>query len=1034
MGQLGYSSDDGLALSAQARALWGKTDRDAGEEWLPLYVHMSDSALVAEKIWDEWLPEGTREIIASNFNGDATLAKRVTVLLAGIHDLGKATPVFQSKPITYAPNADNNSMAWIPEQVGLTVGHFDNPNNPTHPMAGEFLLERYLIDIGWSKNIARSYASVVGSHHGKPPDERKLGELEKSEDIMPKRLGIFDEQWMQVHRELIEYVADIAEVDTQTFARLGMIQLSPQTGVLLTAITIMADWIASNSEDSLFPLIGVRADDDDCRTEILSRSGLRARAERGWGMVDLPSAWRPELLPDLNSDQKADAFFEQRFQLPDGAHPRPVQETMIELCGMVKEPGIVVLEAPMGEGKTEAALAAAEILGQRTGRGGVCVALPTMATTDAMFSRVLSWLDSLPQQGEETEKSLWLAHGKAQLNDDFRRLIKTSRFRLSSIEDESSDYSGLEGRISAETIVSEWLWGSKKGVLANFLVCTIDQVLMSALRVKHVMLRQLALANKVVVIDECHAYDPYMQEYLKRALEWLGGFHTPVVLLSATLPDSIRSEYIAAYQYGRYGQKPLSTRQVGRGRHRKTIQLTESAPIDESYPLITYTDSNVIKKIGVPPSGRSTDVLFETIDDDAESVVAMLERILVKGGCAGVVCNTVNRAQELYGRVRERFGSDEVMLTHSRFIDSDRMANEERLRSLLGPQATLANGKRPVRMVVIGTQVLEQSLDIDFDVMISDVAPVDLIMQRVGRLHRHARGENQSARPEGLRTATCYIRGIEEWSEAGPEFSVQFSRIYPDAYLMEALSVLGLKDVGARVIEHLPADIARTVRTAYRPDAAGICLPDEWSAKYEDACIKRNNRIVESRKKANGRYLMTSLEYMRKNERTLAGFFGDEMKVKGSGRRAEEKARCAVRDTQETIEVMLLQCDLEENVRLLPWVEIDGQTAEGGFVVPVDDVPDEAVAKAMAQSSVHLPAAMSGYSQKDDEGIDGLIDQLENGCANEAMMWQESPMLAGRLAIFLQESVESPGLFGVELDEWDVTYSRTLGLHCSPNQ
>lgn len=851
MGQLGYSSDDGLALSAQARALWGKTDRDAGEEWLPLYVHMSDSALVAEKIWDEWLPEGTREIIASNFNGDATLAKRVTVLLAGIHDLGKATPVFQSKPITYAPNADNNSMAWIPEQVGLTVGHFDNPNNPTHPMAGEFLLERYLIDIGWSKNIARSYASVVGSHHGKPPDERKLGELEKSEDIIPKRLGIFDEQWMQVHRELIEYVADIAEVDTQTFARLGMIQLSPQTGVLLTAITIMADWIASNSEDSLFPLIGVRADDDDCRTEILSRSGLRARAERGWGMVDLPSAWRPELLPDLNSDQKADAFFEQRFKLPDGAHPRPVQETIIELCGMVKEPGIVVLEAPMGEGKTEAALAAAEILGQRTGRGGVCVALPTMATTDAMFSRVLSWLDSLPQQGEETEKSLWLAHGKAQLNDDFRRLIKTSRFRLSSIEDESSDYSGLEGRISAETIVSEWLWGSKKGVLANFLVCTIDQVLMSALRVKHVMLRQLALANKVVVIDECHAYDPYMQEYLKRALEWLGGFHTPVVLLSATLPDSIRSEYIAAYQYGRYGQKPLSTRQVGRGRHRKTIQLTESAPIDESYPLITYTDGNVIKKISVPPSGRSTDVLFETIDDDAESVVAMLERILLKGGCAGVVCNTVNRAQELYGRVRERFGSDEVMLTHSRFIDSDRMANEERLRSLLGPQATLANGKRPVRMVVIGTQVLEQSLDIDFDVMISDVAPVDLIMQRVGRLHRHARGENQSARPEGLRTATCYIRGIEEWSEAGPEFSVQFSRIYPDAYLMEALSVLGLKDVGARVMEHLPADIARTVRTAYRPDAAGICLPDEWSAKYEDACIKRNNRIVESRKKAN---------------------------------------------------------------------------------------------------------------------------------------------------------------------------------------
>ena len=1031
MTRAGYSSIDELPLSAQARSLWGKTDRDAGEQWLPLYVHMSDSALVAKQIWDEWLPEGTRKIIADEFDGDAVLARKTTMFLAGIHDLGKATPVFQSKPITYAPNAADGSMAWIPEKAGLTVGHFDNPNNPTHPLAGEFLLERYLKSIGWSKDIARSYASIVGSHHGKPPIERKLGELEKSKDIAPKRLGSCDEKWIQVQRELIEYVTDIAGIDTQSLARMGTTRLSPQSEVLLTAITIMADWIASNSEDSLFPLVGVRADDDGYRTEILSNSGLRARAERGWNRVNLPAVWKPEALPDLDNDQEADAFFEQRFQLPYGAHPRPVQEKMIELCRMVKEPGIIVLEAPMGEGKTEAALAAAEILGQRTGRGGVCVALPTMATTDAMFGRVLSWLDSLPQQGDQTEKSLWLAHGKAQLNDDFRNLVRTSRFRLSSIEDEPSDDSGLEERISAETVVSEWLWGNKKGVLANFLVCTIDQVLMSALRVKHVVLRQLALANKVVVIDECHAYDPYMQEYLKRALEWLGGFQTPVILLSATLPDSIRSEYIAAYQYGRYGQKPSSMRRVGKGRHRKTVQHTESTQIDESYPLITYTDGNAIKKVSIPPSGRFTDVLFETIDDATENVVTTLERLLADGGCAGVVCNTVNRAQALYECVRERFGDNEVILTHSRFIDSDRMANEEKLRSLLGPKATLDNGKRPTRMVVVGTQVLEQSLDIDFDVMISDVAPIDLIMQRVGRLHRHMRGENQSARPENLRTATCYIRGIEEWEESGPTFSTEFTRIYPVAYLMEALSVLKLRDAGACVIEHLPADIAKTVRIAYRRDAIEAYLPEEWSVKYEDACMGRSERIEESRKKANSRYLMTSLEYMRKNERTLVDFFGDEMSE--SGPRNEEKAQCAVRDTQETIEVMLLQRDSEEKVRLLPWVEVNGQTSDG-IVVPLNNVPPEDVAKAMVQSSVHLPAAMSRYSGKEDEGIDELISQLENGCENETMMWQESPMLVGRLALLLQESVEGSGSFGAVLDGWDVSYSRVLGLRCLPNE
>ncbi len=237
MTRAGYSSIDELPLSAQARSLWGKTDRDAGEQWLPLYVHMSDSALVAKQIWDEWLPEGTRKIIADEFDGDAVLARKTTMFLAGIHDLGKATPVFQSKPITYAPNAADGSMAWIPEKAGLTVGHFDNPNNPTHPLAGEFLLERYLKSIGWSKNIARSYASIVGSHHGKPPIERKLGELEKSKDIAPKRLGSCDEKWIQVQRELIEYVTDIAGIDAQSLARMGTTRLSPQSEVLFSAIS-----------------------------------------------------------------------------------------------------------------------------------------------------------------------------------------------------------------------------------------------------------------------------------------------------------------------------------------------------------------------------------------------------------------------------------------------------------------------------------------------------------------------------------------------------------------------------------------------------------------------------------------------------------------------------------------------------------------------------------------------------------------------------------------------------------------------------
>lgn len=304
----------------------------------------------------------------------------------------------------------------------------------------------------------------------------------------------------------------------------------------------MADWIASNSDEDMFPLVRNEpwADEDEDfffsesgeEDDIQSWSGLRIRADRAWSCVQLPHAWVPEGIPSSCQD-----LFATRFALPEGAKVRPVQEETVRIARDTRQPGLMVIEAPMGEGKTEAALAAAEILAQRTGRGGVCVALPTMATTDAMFTRVHRWLEALPSCDFDNEKTVWLAHGKAQLNNDFRGIIAASHRRFSSVDQDDVKQESSQNRkkkqidVPPETVVSDWLWGRKKGALANFLVCTVDQVLMSALQMKHVVLRQLAMANKVVIIDECHAYDAYMQEYLKMALEWLGGYRTPVILL-----------------------------------------------------------------------------------------------------------------------------------------------------------------------------------------------------------------------------------------------------------------------------------------------------------------------------------------------------------------------------------------------------------------------------------------------------------------------------------------------------------------------
>lgn len=880
--------DDRVALSDGAKALWGKTNRIDDSEWLPLYVHMVDSAAMASKIWDTWVPQGTKAVIVGDLGNDEVLARKLMIFMAGIHDIGKATPVFQAKSITFGPEA--GSFAWKAERAGLPmIAGLRGTNHPTHPIAGEIILEGYLLRVrGWERKAARQYACVVGGHHGTPPDKSKIDE----EKNRKTNVGLDSEAWVSTQDELIDFVANIAGIEEKEWEDLSERRFSVQSAVLMTGLVIMADWIASNSDEDMFPLVRTEpwADEDEDfffsesgeEDDIQSWSGLRIRADRAWSCVQLPHAWVPEGIPSSCQD-----LFATRFTLPEGAKVRPVQEEAVRIARDTRQPGLMVIEAPMGEGKTEAALAAAEILAQRTGRGGVCVALPTMATTDAMFTRVRRWLEALPSCDFDNEKTVWLAHGKAQLNNDFRGIIAASHRRFSSVDQDDVKQESSQNRkkkqidVPPETVVSDWLWGRKKGALANFLVCTVDQVLMSALQMKHVVLRQLAMANKVVIIDECHAYDAYMQEYLKMALEWLGGYRTPVILLSATLPECQRNAMVEAYLKGWCDTEPRKASKVSileqlRARNASnTHHINHTANsemscekgtaeklrlISNAYPLLTYTDGHETKHADVKPSGRSMKVQCRLVDDDDTALLDLMDALLVDGGCIGVICDTVGRAQHAAELLGNHCGRDCVRLTHSRFMDIDRMSNERELRDLLGPDATIGNGKRPGKLVVVGTQVLEQSLDIDFDALVTDIAPVDLIMQRLGRVHRHRRGDGECDRPVSLQTATCYIRGVEAWNNEGPKFSRGADSVYDAAALMESLAVLDLTAAGASCAQQLPQDIARTVRSAYGNDPHGF-LPHMWLPQYDDACEKRDLKRVQKQQKA-GTYLLQSVGSM----------------------------------------------------------------------------------------------------------------------------------------------------------------------------
>lgn len=1024
--RIGASTDETVELSKQARSLWAKTDSEDGSVWLPLYVHLSDAARTMAKLWDGWVPKNVRGMFAHRCGENEELARKSLVFLAGAHDIGKATPIFQAKPCGRGWDGELMSLAWKPEKAGLPIeASLSAGRHPTHPIAGQVLVTRYLQNVfGWSSIQADSWGSIVGAHHGNMPDKDRVREGFILTTEMGNTSDDAGESWRSAQRELLDYALNLAGLSKEDMGLLANCAWDASTESVACGLLIMADWIASNQE--LFPLIPLIPGEGSTREFAvgLGAAALSNRAERAWRALDLSPSWSGEK-PDAS-----DGWFCRRFGLPEGCTPHPVQKTAVEAAEKMAEPSLMVIEAPMGEGKTEAALAAAEIVGARFGCGGVCVALPTMATTDAMFGRVRRWLDHLATNGPS---SIYLAHGKAQLNEDYQGIVRSSRMHR-SLSSMGVDLGG--GASSDERIVvSDWMQGRKKGMLANFVVCTVDQVLMGALDMRHLSLRQLALAGKVVIVDECHAYDSYMQQYLMRVLEWLGAWDCPVILLSATLPTSVRDSLVKSYREGREARgaslapaissADVAAVPVRRGLSRKEQARAkkvspEAAPIDEAYPLITIASESGVKRFDCPASSRSAQISVSVLQDDPDSLITLLREKLSEGGVAGVICDTVTRAQAAYRALRDCFGGGEVMLTHARFMDLDRMENETVLRALLGPDATRSNGKRPDRMVVVGTQVLEQSLDIDFDLLVTDVAPIDLLMQRLGRVHRHVRGEGEKDRPARLRKACCFLRGIEGIGPEGPVFASGVSRVYDRASLMEALAVSGLFDLGVSAGLALPVDIAKLVRLAYSPVVEGM-VPEGWLPSYSAACEERTKAVQDKRMRAET-FLLPSAKSLARDEKTLTGLFSRAIEDSLSSQMSEDAGQRAVRDAQETVEVLLVRRG-DGRIRLLPWVGDEQSGVERGQEIPIAYEPDWALSMVLSQCAVRLPLSMCRLQL-----LDRLIEELEKGCEHWVAAWQCVPTLAGRLALAMEEVEGEPGAFETTVLDQCVRYTREEGL------
>lgn len=384
------------------------------------------------------------------------------------------------------------------------------------------------------------------------------------------------------------------------------------------------------------------------------------------------------------------------FHVMQMTNPRPMQECVTKLCKHHPTGGLMIIEAPCGEGKTAAALYAASHI---KGSNGFYMALPTSATSESIHEEVQMLCDQANLKLPVFNGRAWMSEKDIAIDADL------------------------------------WLSPSRQKLFYPVAVGTVDQLIKAALMEKYGLLRLLALLGKVVIIDEMHAYDLYMQDMIEQFLKYCGMFHVPVVILSATLPSVTKGRLLSAYA----GFEDKTRQYVLNG---VKTEYDGKWNMQSSYPLLTMA-SNVDygKTIEVTeetfPASKKQVYQYEMVsisESYIEEISALCMDKIKDGGCLAVIVNLVDDAKELYRFLKNKVDSGtELFLLHGRNTEYQKEKTSDKVKRLFGKDRSY----RPKKSIVISTQILEQSMDIDFDFMCSMLAPMDLLLQRFGRYRRH---------------------------------------------------------------------------------------------------------------------------------------------------------------------------------------------------------------------------------------------------------------------------------------------------------
>lgn len=384
--------------------------------------------------------------------------------------------------------------------------------------------------------------------------------------------------------------------------------------------------------------------------------------------------------------------------------PNPMQKACLS---KIVPGGIYVIESGMGSGKTEAALGIAYELMNRKQADGIYFALPTQLTSEKIFDRLNGFLRKTI---DEPDPGAILIHGDSWLEWTL----------ATPDENGNSDWTG------------SWFQTKKRALLASFGAGTVDQALMAEVRVRHNALRAFALAGKVVIIDEIHSYDAYTGSLLAKLIGDLRSWGCTVILLSATLTSE------ACRQFA----------------------LLKEMPENGDYPRILLNDHDKVSFISVPAPEKTPVDLRMTGNEDE-----IFSEVIVRAGNGEQVLwieNTVPQAQEIFRRLTALAPDLETGLIHSRFPVCIRRKQEDYWTDLLGRNGAAKRARNG--RILVATQVLEQSVDVDADLLVSRIAPADFLFQRIGRLWRHS-GLNHIRPAEAARQ--CIILAPDWLSDPG---------------------------------------------------------------------------------------------------------------------------------------------------------------------------------------------------------------------------------------------------------------------------